>query len=413
MGTENSLVRCFYIALLLLTLSSPMTITGAKPYYGRDKLPNILILNSYHQGHIWSDDELEGVTSTLRRKYPNLLPTIEYLDTKHFPHPDHLLLIKDYLAKKYQGQRIDLLMVLDNTAFNFALQYHSELFSGAPIVFAGVNGFQPKMLQSQANVTGVAEEQDIAGTLRLALSFHPQTRQVFIIHDYTVSGRMMGPDLEAIGHLLPNPPKITLAPNVSFAELEQQLQALPPDALVLLLVYVPDWGRQFSSHEESSRLVAAASPVPVYAVHATQLGYGIVGGLLLEGNEQGRQAGELALRVLAGEDPAHIPVAHSHSTPMFDDVQLRRFKISPAALPENSKIINQPPSFYTQHQQLVLTATAILAMLVLAVIILSVQQFLRNMAQQANLSPRCESQRQCSPRRSTSISRCSTPRKFI
>ena len=278
-------------------------------------------------------------------------------------------MLKDHLIRKYQHRRVDLLIALDNPALDLALKYRRELFTGVPIVFAGINGFRPELL-SQDEITGVAETEDMEGALKLALSLHPNTRHVLAIHDYTASGLAVRREMDAILPRYRDRLDITFSPDAPFAELERQLTALPADAVVLLLTYVTDRNGRVLSREESTRLIAAASSAPVYAMHETRLGHGIVGGRLLDGREHGAQAAALALRVLAGEAPSRIPVENSHSHPQFDDRQLRRFQIDTAALPPDSTVINRPASFYRQHQQLVLTTLAVLVFLVLTVIVL-------------------------------------------
>ena len=56
--------------------------------------PVVVILNSYHPGEAWTDNELAGLLLTLRRADPGLVPIIEYLDTQRFPGPDYLTLLK-------------------------------------------------------------------------------------------------------------------------------------------------------------------------------------------------------------------------------------------------------------------------------------------------------------------------------
>ena len=97
-------------------------------------------------------------------------------------------------------------------------------------------------------------------------------------------------------------------------------------------------------------------------MHETRLGHGIVGGMLLGGAEHGRRAAALALRVLSGEDPASIPVeTRTTSRPMFDQVQLERFGIAPAALPTGSVVVNHPVSFYEQYKTALWGASGIIA----------------------------------------------------
>ena len=114
------------------------------PCFAQKSSPNLLILNSYHPGYAWTDAELAGLRARLAEEYPDLPPSIEYLDTKRFPSEDRLNLVKDYLAAKYRDRKFDLVIVLDNSALSMALNYREELFPGVPIVFAGINDFRTR-----------------------------------------------------------------------------------------------------------------------------------------------------------------------------------------------------------------------------------------------------------------------------
>jgi signal transduction histidine kinase len=75
----------------------------------------------------------------------------------------------------------------------------------------------------------------------------------------------------------------------------------------------------------------------------TTLGYGIVGGSLINFEHIGAKAGELVLDILGGrKSPENIPASLEVSpVPMFDWRQLRRWKLSEAALPKGSIVINR------------------------------------------------------------------------
>jgi hypothetical protein len=87
-----------------------LLILGATPAAAHSPQPRVVILDSYHPGYTWSDEELAGVLASLHQGYPEIEPSIEYLDTKRFPGPDHLERMRAYLAGKYRpghhpGQR--------------------------------------------------------------------------------------------------------------------------------------------------------------------------------------------------------------------------------------------------------------------------------------------------------------------
>ncbi|MBV5274986.1 MAG: response regulator [Lamprocystis purpurea] len=334
--------------------------------------PHIVILNAYHPGDAWADDELTGLLAGLKTAYPDQVPAVEYLDAKRFPGPEHLAFLKDTLVRKYRGQSVDLLIALDNPALDLLRAYPAELFPVVPVVFAGINGFRSEMLEDRPGITGVAEIQDIAGTLDLALRLHPGARRVLVVHDYTASGLALRQDMDHILPDLRHRLEIDFSPDVPLPELERQLDALPPDTLVLILTYVTDAAGHVFPRAQSTRRIADASPAPVYAMHGTRLGQGIVGGLLLDGREHGGQAAALALGVLAGEDPARIPVEQSTARPALDDIQLRRFGVDPGTLPPDSRVINRPETLYSLHRPLVHGVLAALALLLAMVVVLTI-----------------------------------------
>jgi PAS domain S-box-containing protein len=105
-------------------------------------------------------------------------------------------------------------------------------------------------------------------------------------------------------------------------------------------------------------------------MHETRLGYGIVGGMLLEGREHGSQTAAQALRILAGEEISQISVENSRSRPVFDHNVLHRFNISEKLLPTDSVIINRPASFWRQYRTIWVPGVVIIGILVMSTVLL-------------------------------------------
>src|SRR5437899_2046235 len=60
----------------------------------------------------------------------------EYLETNRFPGENQLLLLRDYLRKKYAGIPIDIVVTMASPPLDFLLKYRGQLFPHTPIVFA-------------------------------------------------------------------------------------------------------------------------------------------------------------------------------------------------------------------------------------------------------------------------------------
>ncbi len=341
--------------------------------------PNILVLNSYHQGENWTDNETAGIFGELLTQYPTLVPLVETLDTKRYPSPAHLDFLRDYLLRKYHDRRIDLIIALDNPALNLIAQNPTELFPDVPVVFAGINGFRPEMIADRRKVTGVIERQDVAGTLKMALAMHPKVSRVLAVHDYTASGLAVRQETETALAQFAGQLKISYSADVSFDTLSEELKEMPDNGLVLILTYVTDKAGHTFTREESTRLISSLSPAPVYAMHETRLGFGIMGGLLLEGKEHGRQAARLAFRVLQGEDPDRIAVEESHSRSILDFQGLRRFKIPEDLWPRDALVVNRPISFWNLHKNVLIPSiAAIIVLLGLSLMLLGAVVRLRH-----------------------------------
>jgi PAS domain S-box-containing protein len=331
----------------------------------------VLVLNSYHVGQTWSDNETAGIIETFKAASANIKYDVEYLDCKRHPQYEHFEKVKDLFKLKYGGKDIPVVIVADNPALEFALKYRSLLFPHSSIVFCGINDYDEKMIEGQNDITGLAEALDAVNTMRIALKLHPDTREVLFVHDYTSTGLATQRESEEQIHGLFPQVSFRSLENITKKEMTQLLQGLPKDSLVLALAYNVFKDGEVISHEEIARLLSANAPVPVYGVHQERLGYGIVGGSLLSGRLHGAQAARVALKVLSGTPASSIPVAmHPPTRMMFDYNQLVRFGISLKALPEGSAVVNRPISFIASHKYLVASTLLVIILLTSGIIIL-------------------------------------------
>jgi hypothetical protein len=185
----------FIVALLAPLLHAA---EAAEPSGQETARQEILILNSYHPGYAWSDDEQAGIINVIRAKDKNWLPVIEYMDLKRLPDRRHLAKLKQLFHSKYQNKKFSVVIAMDNPALEFAIDNQAELFGNAPIVFCGINNYTPSLLKGRTDVTGIVESIDLAGTIEVMLRLHPATQEIFSPHDYTATGLAVRKELEAL-----------------------------------------------------------------------------------------------------------------------------------------------------------------------------------------------------------------------
>ncbi|MBV5341571.1 MAG: PAS domain S-box protein, partial [Deltaproteobacteria bacterium] len=344
----RSSLRHFFSAgvVIAILMAGAQVSIAAALLYGAVSVPRILVLNSYNMGYDWSEAEMEGVRDGFSRVFQRTEMFVEHLDSKNFHTKKHFPRLADLLEVKYAGRHLDAIIAMDNAALEFASLYRQRISPGTPLVFCGVNDYKPSMIAGQARITGVAEYLDSAGTLQLALQLHPAVRYVVVIHDYTDTGLAVRHELEKSAARFPGV-KLEFLDEMPLERAVERLKGLPADHLVLMLSYTVEKNGRTFSQSEAARLVSSATPVPVYAVHALQLGAGVVGGMMMEGQVQGRKTAELAVRIIGGEPPEKLPVVTGNlSHPLFDYRVLKKFGISPDKLPVSAVLINKPPATF-------------------------------------------------------------------
>jgi len=149
---------------------------------------SVLVLNSYHKGYQWSDSIIEGINSILGPNARNIDLQVEDMDTHRISDNGYIYQLLETYRYKFHDKKFDVIIATDDPAFAFLLKYHDELFPGTPIVFCGVNYFVDSMLTGQDLFTGVVEGQDIKSTLDIALTLHPNTKNIYVINDTTMTG---------------------------------------------------------------------------------------------------------------------------------------------------------------------------------------------------------------------------------
>ena len=345
-----------FFLLLLLSLSLQFSPIAIDQCYGASQA-NILILNSYHKGLTWTDN----VTTAVESKLDGQNIYVEYMDAKRHSDQEYLNLLRSLYKKKYRDLRLDVLISSDDHALSFLLANRDYLFPGVPIVFCGVNDYTPEVLLGQKNITGVVESFDIKATIEMALHLHPQTRKVVIINDTTLTGKANERVIERLLPSFRDRVSFDFFEDISMTDLRQRLQQLSPDSVILLMSFTRDSAGQTFDYDNSIKLITEKATVPIYGIWDFYLEKGIIGGKLTNGTAQGEMAANIAIKIIDGGSADDFPVVtKSPNLWMFDYNQLVRFNIPQSKLPENSVIINQPKSVYTEHKLVIWSALAVM-----------------------------------------------------
>ena len=294
--------------------------------------------------------------------FPNVEFFVETMDTMWFDRseiePEFLSLFR----KKYGSRRIDLLMAAGADALDFAQRFRDVLLPRVPILFYNVaeDALRGRVLQT--GIGGVVLRFDVAGTVELAVRLQPDARRIVVVSGTSAYDRnWLRRAREALrayeGRL-----EVSYWSGLPLQQLLENLRQLPANAIVLYLAFSGDGSGRTYAPADVVRTIAAASAAPIYGGLETYLGQGIVGGAFPSFEAHGKLAGEVALRVLAGEKPENIAVQPSPlSVANVDWRTLRRWGINESRLPPGSVVRFRSPSVWEQYKWYIIAALGIIA----------------------------------------------------
>ncbi|MCG8633637.1 MAG: response regulator [Desulfobacterales bacterium] len=369
----GELIRISLLAILLV-----LSVCGVSSGKSR-----VLYISSYHPGFPTFFRQVEGIKSVFSPR--DVFLDIEFMDTKRFPERENRDLFMRSLAYKLgQSVRYDAVIIADDNALTFALEYQERFFRGIPVVFLGVNNIDRALAQNHNPlITGVVEAVSMAETLSLMIRLQPEAKNIVALVDDTPSGQG---DLKSFYHAAKSFTDysfsdISLA-RMSWQQFLSELRNLDDTASVLLLSAYRDKGDTRLLFDQALGLIRGNLSRPIFHLWAHGLGQGILGGKIISHSEQGRVAAEIVLDILDGKPADRIKVVNeSPNKYVFDYNELERHRIDKTLLPADSTLLNKPYHFYRENRILISGVGFIIFTLTLALVWAVVNLYRRRQAE--------------------------------
>jgi signal transduction histidine kinase len=288
--------------------------------------------------------------------------------------------LKGYIASKFRGRRIDVVIAMTDAVLRFVLDHRARLFPDAPIVYMGLEIPDEIARAADSPLTGVLVGTAYLETLKVALALHPSTRQVFIVAK--TGSQVRQQVLEHEFQRSPGHVKLTYINERSVHRLLAVVKAVPRDSVILYLWHQPDEYSNFVYPDTTARLVAQSAPVPVYGTSDFYVGLGVVGGVLRRTGETGIRLGQMTRRLLDGARPRDIPVERARLVPIFDSRQLRRWGIDESKLPVGSDVRFRTPTAWESYRPYVVASVFVIGAQLLLIAGLLAQRSSRRRAEE-------------------------------
>lgn len=310
--------------------------------------------------------------------------------------------------KPYNENPPDLILTVNDDAFNFLLATEYPLVYKVPIVFSNLTFPIRELLEKHTNVTGQIETVDYRQAYELACRLFGNIDEMQLVHGfqrldfdfYKEESKQIrtfpelsllrelagegGPESIAVDtvrppHSLDHPLKVcfdilTVWPFNQFTRYYDREKPRFPIRRIGIkpgeeFIYAP-----FFSYYYVPFINVNNAYFPSIRLEGLPVQSGCVGGYMNPIENQAKTAVDRAIRILKGEPVSHFPIDTAARIPIFDWNAMQHWKIPESVLPPGSRIVNKP--FYLQYRGS-LIAGGILLVILLTTIIYSLIHYSR------------------------------------
>jgi PAS domain S-box-containing protein len=306
------------------------------------------------------------------------------LDMARYAQPDMEEPFAELLSKRLAKWQPDLVVPIGSPAGRFVARFRDRLFPRTPILYTGMD---KRTLPADAlanNATFVGEAFDLKGLVEDILQLQPDTNHIVVILGATPLERYWTDAFrEAFGPFA-NRVKFTWVNDLSFEQMLELVSKLPPHSFVLLGLLIRDASGVTHNEDEALQRLRAVAHAPINGLYQNQVGLGIVGGRLYQGELEGEESARVAIRILRGEPVSSFqPRIIGTLGPRYDSRELRRWKISESRLPAGSLVMFREPMLWERYRWWIVGVLALIALETATIFALVIQRRRRRRAQEA------------------------------
>lgn len=354
--------KSFLLALL--------TFAAASFSFAQKIADRVLFISSYSYAWETVPEQIRGIKSALK---PGVTLDFQFMDVKNVDTPESNAIFKEHITNFLASVKpYDVIIAGDDAAFNFVLDNREELFKDIPFIFEGVNNVQgAKDAAKLEKCSGIIESLSYRGTLELAMKLYPKADKIVAILDDTLTGQGERNVYYSFRETFPGYHFSEInASRLTEEELKIQVSHLDESNILLYIMCTNDSTGKMFAQAEAIDFITKYAQIPVFSIVSIGMGKGFVGGEIVSQEMMGFQAGQMAQKILNGDNPNLLPL--QSDTPknfVFDENVMNRFDIKLSALPANSSIINHKMTWGENHEKLIRNLFIIIAVLCLSALI--------------------------------------------
>ncbi len=367
---KTTMLKNLCILLFFIILMPLFTIQVSAE--SQDNPQNVLMLYSGNQFLPVNAIMNQTVEKVLKKSNPSQISIYsEYLEIDRFKSESIQSKMREIIKEKYSKGNLDVIMVMDDIALDFIVQYGDELFPKVPVVLCSITEGKINTDKIKSNMTGNFKILDIKSNIELILKVQPDIKEIVVITGTSEQDLIYKAMAQKVLNEYSLKVKVTYLENLSLNSILEKVAKLPEQSALFFVSFNQDGIGKAYIPLEVIPLISKASKAPLYGMYETFIGKGILGGNLISYADISTNAAEIVLRILNGEEASDIDIVASNNKNYFDWNEMKRWGIHPNNLPTGSIIVNKELSFWEQYRmQIILSFLVIISEMFLIILLL-------------------------------------------
>ena len=211
------------------------------PCAAQTSSPNILILYPFRTAAMPYAAAAESFKTALSREIGTPLNIFEYsLDLDRFPSLQMQSELAAFLKKRFEGNRLDLIVPIGAPAANFTLRYADSAFPGTPILFLSAD---PRLVDLESvprNATTVNQISKTSDWIEDILQMAPDTTNIAVVLGASPTEETWKEIILRECQAFKGRVNLTFFNGMSLDEIEKRVSAMPPHSFILLAMLMRD-----------------------------------------------------------------------------------------------------------------------------------------------------------------------------
>ncbi|MDD3154224.1 MAG: ABC transporter substrate binding protein [Victivallaceae bacterium] len=259
-----------------------------------------------------------------------------------------------YLSALRQ-HRYNVIAVIGDEALQLLLRNADNFPQDIPIVFFGVRQWDSSMAARHPLITGNCYRDPIRRNIDFALQVFPGLKRLVILTDNTAEGRITQRELtHARG--LPRGISVTIlrGEEISSDSMIRRIRSFGPGTVAIFSSWNERSFTRIEERQEALSELCVKAGVPVIVERDAYIQFGVIGGVVIHGEQHGLDAAERIIMLLNNRKITALPVSRIINTPVVNWRMVRYFNIDPDGLPNGSELLGKPSDYWVLYRSEIL-----------------------------------------------------------